>query len=987
MKPLVRQFSSRLGFNRAQLLGVLGSALILLVVELGRLYGIVLTAPFLLIFLGVVLAAVVGGLSAALVAGFMASGYLAYCTVIGFGPPTLVGSPWRAAGGISIVMFAAMLLGWLGEQNRQYRSHVNDRSTRLYRSLVEDAPEAICVVDFETGRMMDGNAHALSMFGMDREDFCRRTVADLSPTIQPDGRKSSEAARDYIGKALEKGAVTFEWWHRDAAGREFPCEVSLSLIPEEGGSLVRGSVRDITQRKREEMLREGEHQALESIAGDDELSKTLDILACALEKVLPGGIASILLLERDGRRVRHGAGPSLSANYQHAINGLEIGPAAGSCGTAMHDNRVVISEDIQTDARWDAYRPLAESEELRSCWSTPIRDSRGTVVGSFAVYYRHPHRPDAEELGISDRLRNLAGIAIERARAEQDLRHSESIYRATFENAAVGIAHLDPQGRYIQANRQLCNLLGYEEAELQQMTFEDVTAPEEVHRDKAARAELLSGKIDNYYAEKRYVRKDGSSVWANLSVGAVRDAEGHLERLVVVAEDVSAAHQLSEKLSYQARHDALTGLINRQEFEQRLAEFMEQVRLDEAEGALCYMDLDQFKLVNDTDGHMAGDEMLRQLAPRLRACIRSADTIARLGGDEFGVLLRGCSVGDAVHVAEKMRKVIEDFQFAWERHSFRLGVSIGVVPLSGHSFSISTEVLQAADTVCYMAKDEGRNRVVVWDEADMDLYRRHGEMQWVPRLNQAFEDGSLVLVAQPIVRLSEEVVEHRWFELLVRLREPEGDVPPGAFLPAAERYGLADKLDRKVVELAMEWLERRGGPPGSLRLSINLSGATVGESSFREFLTSQLAAAGPLARSLCFEITETAAITNLANATLLIEQVRAHGCAFGLDDFGSGLSSFAYLQALPVDFLKIDGAFVRDVADDPVDRAIVRSINDVAKVMGMETIAEFVESEDIVRILREIGVDYAQGFWTGRPAEMESTLSSGAPTLKSILSG
>lgn len=980
MNPLGRRLSVRVGIERAPLLGLLGAALTLLVVELGRLYGVVPPAPFLLIYLGVVLAAIVGGLPPALVAGLMASSYLVYCAVIGFGPPTLVESPWRMAGGISIVMVTATLLGRLGEQNRRYRNHVNDRSTRLYRSLVEDAPEAICVVDFETGRMIDGNAHALAMFGLDQDAFRRHTVADLSPPTQPDGRKSNEAAKTYIGKALEDGAVTFEWWHRDSAGRVFPCEVNLSLIPRENGALVRGSVRDITQRKREEILREGEHEVLESIASDDELSVALSILARVLERVLPDAIASILLLERDGRRVRHGAGPSLSEEFQQAINGLEIGPRAGSCGTAMHDDRLVITDDIQADSLWDPYRPLAESEGLQSCWSTPVKDSRGSVVGSFAVYYRHRHRPDTSELGISDRLRNLAGIAIERARAEQDLRHSEALYRATFENAAVGIGHLDPSGRYIQANPQLCKLLGYDQSELQQMTFADVTVREEVSRDKEARERLLAGDIDNYYVEKRYLRKDGSMVWANLSVGAVRDAQGQLERLVVVAEDVSAAHQLSEKLSYQARHDALTGLINRNEFENRLKDFLEQVRGGEERGALCYMDLDQFKLVNDTAGHVAGDEMLRQLAPRLRQCIRTADIIGRLGGDEFGVLLRGCEVEDAVRVAEKMRAVLEDFQFAWEKHSFRLGVSIGVVPLSGDTFATSTAVLQAADTVCYTAKDEGRNRVVVWNEADIDLYRRHGEMQWVPRLNRALEDGNLILVAQPIVGLTEQSDGDSWFELLVRLRDPEGDVQPGAFLPAAERYGLSAKLDRKVVEQAMEWLRRWDGAPEFLRLSINLSGATVGETSFREFLTEQLAAAGPLARSLCFEITETAAISNLTNASQLIEQVRAHGCAFGLDDFGSGLSSFAYLQALAVDFLKIDGSFVRDVVDDPVDRAIVQSINDVAKVMGMQTIAEFVESEAIVEVLREIGVDYAQGFWTGRPAEIDSILISRGPT-------
>lgn len=976
MKWPVLEFLARTQTARAQMLGVLGTAAILFLVELGRVYGIVPSAPFLLVFLGVVLAAVIGGLLAALMGGLMASGYIVYCAAIGFGPVTLVGSPWRVAGGISIVMVTALLVGRLGERSRQYRSRVEARSDRLYRSLVVDAPEAICVVDFKTGRMIDGNRHALAMFQLDQESLQRHTVMDLSPTFQPDGRKSSDAATAYIAEALEKGAVNFEWWHRDKTGREFPCEISLSLVPDEDGSLVRGSIRDITERKREEQLREGEHQVLESIASDDGLSKTLNILAELLERVLPGAIASILLLERDGRRVRHGAGPSLSEEFQQAINGLEIGPRAGSCGTAMHDDRLVIAEDIRTDHLWEPYRPLAESEGLQSCWSTPVRESRGAVVGSFAVYYRHPHRPDASELSISDRLRNLAGIAIERARAEQDLIYSEALYRATFENAAVGIAHLDPSGRYIKVNRQLCNLLGYEEAELQQMTFADVTAPEEVSRDKEARQRLLAGDIDNYYVEKRYLRKDGTSVWANLSVGAVRDAQGQLERLVVVAEDVSTAHQLSEKLSYQARHDALTGLINRHEFESRLRDFLEQVRWGEERGALCYLDLDQFKLVNDTAGHVAGDEMLRQLAPRLRRCIRSADIIGRLGGDEFGVLLRGCGVEDSVKVSEKMRAVIEDFRFAWEKHSFRLGVSIGLVPLEGDAFVTTTAVLQAADTVCYTAKDEGRNRVVVWNEADMDQHRRHGEMQWVPRLNRALEDGSLILVAQPIVRLTEGAGNDGWFELLVRLREPDGDVAPGAFLPAAERYGLSAKLDRKVVERAIEWLEEWNGRPESLRLSINLSGATVGEPSFREFLTERLAAAGPIAGSLCFEITETAAISNLTNAAQLIEQVRSHGCAFGLDDFGSGLSSFAYLQALPVDFLKIDGSFVRDVADDPVDRAIVQSINDVAKVMGMQTIAEFVESEAIMGVLREIGVDYAQGFWTGRPMELDAILAS-----------
>lgn len=957
--------------------GILVTAAVITVVEVGRIVGVLPAAPFLLIFFGVMLSATLGGIVGGLLSGALACAYIAYGAAIGFGPEELIASPWHTLGSISVVMLAALLLGRLSEQHLRYRAQVEEQSGTLYRSLVEKAPEAICVVDYTTGRMVDCNPHSLALFGLDKEAFRQCTVADLSLPTQPDGRDSAAAAREYLQQALSEGAVTFEWWHRDARGRVFPCEVSLSLIPDQEETLVRGSLRDISSRKREEMLREGEHRVLESIASNRTMPETLDVLARLLEEVLPGAVASILLLESDGRRVRHGAGPSLSQSFQQAINGLEIGPAAGSCGTAMYNNECVISEDLRADPRWESYLALAEAEGLRSCWSVPVRDSGGRVVGSFAVYYRRPHRPEEAELAVSRRLRNLAGIAIERARAEQSLRYSESLFRATFENAAVGIAHLSPTGHYIKVNRQLCNLLGYDEDELQRMTYEDVTHPEEVNRDNTAREQLLAGEIDSYHVEKRYLRKDGATVWANLSVGAVRDGDGRLERLVVVAEDVSAAHQLSEELSYQARHDALTGLINRNEFETRLHEFLDQVRAGDEKGAVCYLDLDQFKLVNDTAGHVAGDEMLRQLAPLLRRCIRSADTLARLGGDEFGILLRGCAVEDAVHVAEKIRKVIEDFQFAWDRHSFRLGVSIGAVPLADQTFATTTEVLQAADTVCYTAKDEGRNRVVVWNEEDVELYRRHGEMQWVPRLNRALEQDYLGLLAQPIVSLSGTPAADGWFELLVRMREKDGDVAPGAFLPAAERYGLSAKLDQRVVEMALEWLERIETPRDALRFSINLSGATVGETAFREFLVQRLEAAGDLARSLCFEITETAAISNLTNATRLIEQVRAKGCSFGLDDFGSGLSSFAYLKALPVDFLKIDGTFVRDVADDPMNRAIVQSIRDVAQVMGMDTVAEFVESARIVEVLREIGVDYAQGFWTGRPAPMESLLESG----------
>lgn len=310
---------------------------------------------------------------------------------------------------------------------------------------------------------------------------------------------------------------------------------------------------------------------------------------------------------------------------------------------------------------------------------------------------------------------------------------------------------------------------------------------------------------------------------------------------------------------------------------------------------------------------------------------------------------------------------MEKHPFVWGEKTFKLGVSVGVVPLAGDVFPSATEVLQAADTACYMAKDSGRNRAVVWREDDVSLYRRQGEMQWVPRLNKALDEDLFTLVAQPIVPLSSNARYADWYEILVRLNDDGKVVSPGAFLPAAERYGLAPRLDQLIVRKTLDWLRARDKDTKSLSVSINLSGLSFGDEEFRRFLKQTLGESLDLATHVCFEITETAAISNLTEAASLMEAIRGLGSRIALDDFGSGLSSFAYLKALPVDYLKIDGTFVRDIARDPVDRAIVQSICEVGQVMGKETIAEFVESEAIVELLRELGVDYAQGYWIGHP--------------------
>jgi diguanylate cyclase (GGDEF)-like protein/PAS domain S-box-containing protein len=456
------------------------------------------------------------------------------------------------------------------------------------------------------------------------------------------------------------------------------------------------------------------------------------------------------------------------------------------------------------------------------------------------------------------------------------------------------------------------------------------------------------------------------------SAAPIRDRAGQVFGAVLVFSDVTEARRLSQAISYQASHDALTGLVNRAEFERRLRQTIEMAREEGSRHALCYLDLDQFKLVNDTSGHVAGDELLRQLGTRLRDHVRQRDTLARLGGDEFGVLVEHCSVADAVRVANGLRGAVESFRFLWEDRSFNVGVSIGLVPIDAGSGDFVT-VLSAADAACYVAKEQGRNRVHVYQGDDAELARRHGEMQWAARLPQALEQGRLLLYAQRIVPLGEEEDDTAHYEVLLRMRgEDGGIILPTAFLPAAERYGLAPKLDRWVVGAVLQCLAADARRLEKLRLcSINLSGHSLGDEGFLPFVIEQLQRSRVPPDKLCFEITETLAIANLTNATHFIRALKAEGCRFALDDFGSGLSSFAYLQNLPVDYLKIDGHFVRDVAGGGVGFTFVRSINEIGHVMGKKTIAEFVEDTATLERLREIGVDYAQGFLFGHPRPLE----------------
>ena len=455
--------------------------------------------------------------------------------------------------------------------------------------------------------------------------------------------------------------------------------------------------------------------------------------------------------------------------------------------------------------------------------------------------------------------------------------------------------------------------------------------------------------------------------------------------LVLVFRDVTEARRLTEKMQHQATHDALTGLVNRREFEDRLKRVVETSRAKQTQNALCYLDLDQFKVINDTCGHSAGDELLRQIAGVFGGYTRKRDTVSRLGGDEFGILMELCALEQAQRLANDLCRAVSNYRFYWEGRSFSVGVSIGLVPVDQNSGSVA-RVLSAADAACYAAKGQGRNRVHVHQQNDVVIAQLYGEIGWVNRVNDALRAGRLRICRQPITRVghrtdSAPAPSDEYFELLLRMEDENGTVvSAGDFLPAAERLGLSEKIDRWMVENALGWLARRPGHRKCLyQCAINLSGYSVASKTFLDFVVAQFDRTHVPPERICFEVTETAAISNLASARVFMETLRERGCRFALDDFGSGLSSFAYLKNLPVDCLKIDGAFVKDIVRDPIDLAMVRSIAEVAAFMGLETVAEFVEDEPILEKLAEIGIDYAQGYAVGEPRPIRTM-----PTLRAV---
>ena len=650
------------------------------------------------------------------------------------------------------------------------------------------------------------------------------------------------------------------------------------------------------------------------------------------------------------------------------------------------DGRITWITDTVTDML--GYSPAElEGLPLRDLLADPATDFDALVRSPYLV--RHPTRIRRRDgslawLLISSRRIDDAegrpigseGVCRDGTRlieTQRELNAEKERAQVTLASIGDGVITTDARGAIDYVNPRAERMLGLQADQAIARHFDSVCR---LRNDE--REEIVTGLVEECIADGEAREWDNHLTLAmrgpsreeyalKVTISPIRDDAQAIVGTVIVLHDITRLQQISREMTYQANHDLLTGLPNRRAFEHMLDRFLRDTRNSVQRHALCYLDLDQFKLVNDTCGHHAGDEMLRQISTQIAARLRGEDTIARLGGDEFGVIMRNLSLEDAAAKAETLRAEIDTFRFRWEDKLFRLGVSIGVTAIDHQALSAS-ELMRRADTACYLAKERGRNQIHVYHGDSDETLTWHGEMQRMQQISEALEHERFSLFAQRIQPLSKTETDRPGIELLLRIPDAEDGLDPQNVLITAERYNVASRIDRWVLENALALIA--GAERRQARIdhySINISGQSITDEQFVDFARDCIERSGVDPGRLVFEITETAAVTNTRRAGELIHSLRAIGCRFSLDDFGSGLSSFSYLKNLPSDFIKIDGKLVRHILDDPIERSIVEAINQVGQAMGLKTVAEHVESRALLQALERIGVDYVQGYHVARP--------------------
>ncbi|MDC0661567.1 putative bifunctional diguanylate cyclase/phosphodiesterase [Marinobacter sp. SS21] len=563
-------------------------------------------------------------------------------------------------------------------------------------------------------------------------------------------------------------------------------------------------------------------------------------------------------------------------------------------------------------------------------------------------------------------------------RLVQILRRSEQKFRAIFEQSAVGILQLDDQGQLLDANEACCQILGYDKKQLTSAHYSNLMHPEDWALNPNVRDRLIAGNRESRTQEQRMLKGSGDVMWARLTSSIMQEGSGRKPYFIVMLEDISESHRLSKELSHQATHDPLTDLLNRRAFEHRLASTLGRARNDNTSHALCFVDLDGFKQVNDASGHGAGDQLLRLVSGTIRADIREGDILARLGGDEFGVILENCDLRTAATIAEKLRTSIEELTFVWEGRTHHIGCSIGVVRIHEQAPDISA-LMRTADMACYTAKDQGRNRVCVSTPEAASPSPKRTHHTWLSDTQELLDANRLILNAQRVTSTLGTNTELR-YEILLRMLDDNGELIAAAeFLPAAMRFGVMHELDRWVIRTV---LERLTSAPQHLTMltacHINLASPSFDQPDFAAYVVSLIQKTGFPGHKLCFEITEETTVHHLVDVQNFMDQLSPLGCRFVLDNFGSSLTSFSYLRGLPVDKLKIDGAYMKGLLNGGTELAMVRAIHDICRSLGIQTICSFVESEQIADTLQKLGIDYLQGSAIHHPCHLDQVLNGEA---------
>ncbi|WP_457352490.1 EAL domain-containing protein [Roseateles sp. P5_D6] len=774
------------------------------------------------------------------------------------------------------------------------------------------------------------------------------TLAALLQRFGPDGAAMLDAA-------LQRAAADGEGWDV-----ELPCETGPN-----GHRVLRVVGRhdeDETGRRVGVVMQDVSEPAKVRA----ELERTLERLALATHS---GGIGVWNLDLRDSRHGEltwddamwrlHGEPPrgqrTSLANWRKRLHPEDRRAAVMAVRAALRDGP-------QLDGEWRVSWPDGSVHVLRSAGRV-LRDAGGRPL----------------------RLSGVCWDVSESRRLQQQLQEQHELLEVTLQSIADAVLTTDALGRVTWLNPVAQRLTGWAAAEARGQPASHVFLAQreengEPLADPVQRC-LATGRPTRLSAGAMLLSRDGELRAVDDSVAPIRDADGRVLGAVLVFRDVTQQRRQFDEIRWRASHDGLTGLVNRVEFGQRLARTLERAKRDGSHHALLAFDLDRFKLVNDHCGHAAGDEVLREVARRLEAGVRGRDTVARLGGDEFAAILENCSLDEALHVAQKLCDAMDQYRYVHGEQRFRIGTSIGVAPLDGR-WPDADAAMREADACCMIAKEQGRNRVQLWAPDDATLRAHQSEHRWATRLQQALDEDRFELDLQRVLPAQGEDDGRLRGELLLRLRERDGSrVLPGAFMPAAERFHLAPRLDRWVLRQAVDLLQR-GGPPEVASLSINVSALTLQDAAYHQEARALLTALGPTrAATLCLEITETAVITQLGEAASFIQQMRALGVRIALDDFGAGASSYSYLKALPVDLLKIDGQFVRALMTDPLDQVAVRSFVDVARTLGLTTVAECVETPEVLLELVRLGVGEVQGFLLHRPQPLAELLVAAEETM------